>query len=205
MKLLFIGPQGSGKGTQAKIVSEKLGIPHISTGDLLRSQTDELLKEISSYINRGRLFPDERMLELLKVRLEQGDCSSGYILDGFPRNKKQAEMLDKITSIDAAVEIYIPDEESVRRISGRRSCLQCGRIYNLITKPVPKIKDVCDEDRMKLVQRADDHEEAVRIRLATYHRETEPVLRHYHAIRIDGTKKIEEVTSKILSALKTKN
>jgi adenylate kinase len=201
MKLLFFGPQGSGKGTQAKIISARLGIPHISTGDLLRNATGELAKKIHSYIDGGGLFPDEGMLEILEERLAQKDCLKGYILDGFPRNMRQARMLDGITSIDRAIEIYIPDEEAVLRTSSRRSCPSCGRIYNLTTKPVPKTKGICDADGAKLAQREDDREEAIRKRLATYHKETEPVLKHYGAIRVDGNRPIEVISEDIVKVL----
>jgi adenylate kinase len=200
MKLIFIGPQGSGKGTQAKEVAEKLGIPHISTGDLLRSATGKLREEINSYMAVGNLFPDERMLEVLKARLAKKDCAKGFILDGFPRNLKQAGMLDKITSIDKAIEINISDSEAVRRLSGRVACANCGKGYNLITMP-PKNPKKCDDCGGKLVQREDDKEAAIRKRLGIYHRETEPILEHYQAIRINGEQSVEKVSKDIFKVL----
>lgn len=197
MKLVLIGPQGSGKGTQAKLLSKKLKIPHISTGDLLRNATGELRKEIDSYIVKGELYPDEKMLKLLETRIKKEDCKNGFILDGFPRNLKQARMLEKITKIDRVVEIYISDEEAVRRLSGRVACEKCGAGFNYITIP-PKEKGKCDKCGGKLVQRDDDKEEAIRKRLKIYHEETEKILKHYKTIRVNGEKSIEEVQKEIL-------
>ena len=200
MKLIFIGPQGSGKGTQAKIISKRLGIPHISTGDLLRSATGKLREEIDSYIVKGNLLPDRNMLEVLREKLEQESCEKGFILDGFPRNLEQAEMLDDIVAIDKVIEIYISDDEAIMRLSGRVSCSECGRGYNLVTMP-PKDGEKCDECGGKLVQRDDDKEKAIRKRLEIYHRETEPMLKYYNAVRINGEQEIEWVTKEIISIL----
>jgi adenylate kinase len=200
MRLIFIGPQGSGKGTQAKIISEKLGIPHISTGELLRSATGRLRDEINSYVLAGNLFPDERMLELLKVRLAKSDCLKGFILDGFPRNLKQAEMLDKAVKIDKVIEIYISDKEAIKRISDRRHCGECNADYNLASMP-PKKKGKCDKCSGNLIARADDTPEAVRKRLEIYHRKTKPILKHYKAVRINGQQGIESVAEEIIKVL----
>ena len=200
MRILLIGPQGCGKGTQAKLLASKLGVPHISTGDLLRSVTGELRKEIDSYVVSGKLYPDEKMLEVLKGRFEEPDCLNGFILDGFPRNLKQAEMLDSITKVDRVIEISISDDESVRRLSGRVACSSCGEGFNNVTMP-PREKGKCDKCGGELVQRADDTEEAIRKRLEIYHRETEPILEHYKAVRVNGEQGVEEVFEEILNTV----
>lgn len=205
MKLLFIGAQGSGKGTQAKIISEKLNILHISTGDLLRSSEGELKKELDTYMNSGKLVPDELILKILKERLEKEDAKKGFILDGFPRNLKQAEMLKNITEIDYSILIDISDEEAVKRISGRVSCENCKEGYNELTQPKPQQQGICDKCQGKLVKRADDTEEAVRKRLSIYHQETEPVLKLYEEknklIKINGEQDIENITKDILNEI----
>jgi len=201
MKLIFIGPQGSGKGTQAKIISKKLGILHVSTGDLIRNNKGELKKEVDSYINKGNLIPDSLMLKILKGRLNRMDCKKGFILDGYPRNIKQSGELDQITGIDKIIEIKISDEESVRRLSGRRSCKKCGKIYNLETAPKPKKNNLCDDCNIKLFQRKDDSPEAIKKRLEIYHEDTEPVLEKYDSVKINGEQNIEKVTKDVLNAL----
>jgi adenylate kinase len=198
MKLIFIGAQASGKGTQAKIISEKLKIPHISTGDLLRSAGGELKKEIESYTIKGNLVPDELIFKLLKEKIAKID---GFILDGFPRNLKQAEMLNNITSIDKIIEIEISDEEAIKRISGRRNCPKCGKIYNVHTNPKPLSENKCDNDESNLFQRADDTEDAAIKRLQIYHEETEPILEKYPSLKINGQQEISKVTEDILSNL----
>lgn len=200
MKLILIGPQGCGKGTQAKLLSERLKIPHISTGDLLRSATGELRRDIDSYIVKGNLYPDEKMLVVLKKRFEEKDCKNGWILDGFPRNLKQAEMLDRITEVDKTVEIHISDKEAIQRISDRRHCEKCKEDYNLVSMP-PKKKGICDKCGGKLVARADDTPEAALKRLEIYHRETEPLLKHYSVIRVNGERSVGEVQKEILDKL----
>lgn len=200
MRLVLIGPQGCGKGTQAKLLSRKLGIPHISTGELLRSATGELRKDIDSYIVQGNLYPDEKMLVVLKKRINEKDCAKGFILDGFPRNLKQAAMLDKITKIDEFIELFITDDQSVKRLGGRIVCEKCGVGYNLHSMP-PRLKGKCDICGGKLVRRADDTEDAIRKRLEIYHRETEPVLKKYKRLRVDGSKEIDEVQKEIMENL----
>jgi len=201
MKLIFVGPQGCGKGTQAKIVAEKLGICHISTGDMLRAATGNLAKEIKSYTDGGNLVPDELIVRILKERVNEGDCDAGFILDGFPRNVSQAKELDKIMDIDKVIEIAISDDESVRRIGGRRNCSGCGAIWNVNTAPTPKNPDNCDNCGGKLIQRVDDNEESLRKRLEIYHKDTEPILKKYDSVRINGEQDIEKVTKDILAAL----
>jgi adenylate kinase len=202
-KIIFIGPQGSGKGTQAKIISEELNIPHISTGDLFRMLEGRLREEVDSYINKGQLVPDELTVRILKERISKPDCKNGFILDGFPRNIAQAEMLDKITIIDKVVLINITDELAVERISSRWSCKKCGAVYNTITNP-PKKQNICDKCQGELYRRADDNPEAIKKRLETYHKETEPILKKYRKIQItvDGAQEIDKISEEILENLK---
>jgi len=204
MKLLFIGPQGSGKGTQAAIISKEINIPHISTGDLFRAATGTLKEELDSYMNSGKLVPDELTLKILKQRLEHHDCKKGFILDGFPRNLKQAELLEHITKIDKVIEIDISDKEAIKRLSGRVSCEKCKAGYNLVTEPKPKNPHKCDICQGKLIQRADDTEQAIKKRLETYHKETEPILKKYEnlLITINGEQNIDKITEEILEKLK---
>lgn len=199
MIILMFGPQGCGKGTQAKILSESLNIPHISTGDLFRSLGGELKNKVDEIINRGNLVPDELTLEILKERISREDCKRGFILDGFPRNLNQARELEKIISVDLAIEISIPDEESVKRISGRRICSSCKAGFNIVTFPKPIKENVCDFCGSNLETRKDDTPEFIQRRLEIYHRETEPVLEYYgdKIVRVDGTPSIEDISKRI--------
>ena len=204
MNLIFIGPQGSGKGTQAKLLAEELSIPHISTGDLFRSLTQGKLKEeIDSYINKGSLVPDELTVELLKQRILEKDCKKGFILDGFPRTLHQAELLDGITEIDKVIEIALDDNLAVERISERLSCKKCGSVYNLVTNP-PKRENICDKCESELYRRADDNPEAIRKRLDTYHKETSPILQKYAPItvKINGDQEIDKIAEEIIEKLR---
>ncbi len=202
MNLVFIGPQASGKGTQAKIVANELGLVHISTGDLVRGATGDLKLKIDGYINKGNLVPDELMIEILKKRLElEEEKGKGFILDGFPRNLVQARELEKITQIDKFVEISISDEEALKRLSGRVNCTNCGMSYNLVTSPKPKKGGVCDKCGEKLYKREDDNEEAIKKRLEIYHNETELILKEYPSVNINGEQSIEEVTKDVLEEL----
>jgi len=203
MRLLFMGPQASGKGTQAKIISKKLEIPHISTGDLLRNVEGELKEEIDSYMNQGMLYPDEGMIRILKERFKEDDTDNGFILDGFPRNLKQAEMLDEITEIDKVVEIHVDEERTIQRILNRLNCPNCGALFNAV-KHKPKVENICDDCGSGLIKRKDDTEEAIRKRLDIYERDTKPVLEHYkgRVVRVDGGIGIKNVTEAILEKLK---
>lgn len=201
MNLIFIGPQGSGKGTQAKIISEKLGFVHISTGDLLRSLEGDLKKEADEYMQSGKLVPDEFIIKILKNRLEKEDCKKGVILDGFPRNLNQAEELDKIVKINAALNINISDEEAIKRISGRFLCSKCGEGYNIYTEPKPAVLGKCDKCSGDLIQRKDDNPEAVKKRLEIYHQETSLILKHYNTIKINGEQEISNVEKDIQKAV----
>jgi adenylate kinase len=202
MNIVFIGPQGCGKGTQARIVSEKLDIPHISTGDLLRGATGKLKDEVDFYMVRGDLVPDDLIFRVLKRRLKKEDCKKGFILDGFPRNLNQAERLCKTVVIDRIIEIYIRDDEAVSRVLGRLNCQDCGKIYNLNSNPKPKKEGVCDKCGGRLVKRMDDNEVALRERLRLYHKKTKLILDKYYSIRINGEQPINKVTKDIMDVLR---
>lgn len=204
MIILFIGVQASGKGTQAKIIAQKKGFAHISTGDLLRAATGKLKEEIDTCTKNGKLVNDELILSLLKERMKQPDCKNGIILDGYPRNLKQAKELEKIEKIEKIFEIYISDNTAKKRLMGRWNCKRCGRSYNLITSPKPKEEGICDACQIPLCQREDDTDEkAIEERLKTYHKETEPIINKYgqKAIRIDGEQTIEKITQEIIKRL----
>lgn len=201
MKLIFVGAQGSGKGTQAKMVAEKFGLCHLSAGDLLRGVTGDLKVEVDGLIDNGKFVPNELIVRILKEKLEDDDCEKGFILDGFPRNVAQVELLREVVDVDKVIEISISDEESVRRISGRKGCAGCGAIYNVNTSPIPEVDGVCDKCGGELLQRKDDNEEALRKRLAIYHEETEKILEMYDSFRIDGEQGIEKVFEDILEVL----
>ncbi len=213
MKLIFVGPQGSGKGTQAKRVAKKFGLCHISTGDLLREVGGDLKAEVDKIMEQGELISDELIVKILKEKLSGEDRlvlnghdsgePKGFILDGFPRNARQAEMLEKITGIDKVVEIAISDDEAVKRVCGRRGCVKCGAIYNVNTSPKPSVEGVCDKCGDKLIQRKDDNKEALRERLKVYHKETEEILKMYDSFRIDGSGSIEEVFGDILLVIES--
>jgi adenylate kinase len=201
MNLIFIGPQGSGKGTQAKLISEKFGFAHISTGDLLRGLNGKPKEETDSYMLSGKLVPDEFIIKILKDRIAKEDCKKGVILDGFPRNLNQAKELDKIIKIRAAFNIDISDDEAIKRISGRFLCSGCGAGYNIYTEPRPREEGICDKCGGKLIQRKDDNKEAVKTRLKTYHEETIPLLKNYNTIKINGNQAIDKVKNDIEKAI----
>ena len=176
MKIIMLGAPGAGKGTQAKMIAEKYSIPHISTGDIFRaniSQGTELGKEAKKYMDQGLLVPDELTVKILLDRVAQEDCKNGYVLDGFPRTIPQAEVLDKALTelgdkVDYAINVDVPDENIITRMSGRRACLKCGATYHVKYNP-PKTEDVCDACGDKLVLRDDDQPETVKKRLNVYH------------------------------------
>jgi adenylate kinase len=206
MKLIFIGPQGSGKGTQAKILSEKLNIPHISTGDLLRNATGKLGEELRTQMNSGSLISDELVIKLLEQRILNEDCKNGFILDGTPRNINQVNLLKNMTKIDKVIEITLSDELAIERISSRLSCKKCGAVYNILTNP-PKNKNICNLCKEELYRRADDNPDAIKKRLEIYHKETEPILKEYKniLIKINGNQEIDKITEDILNTLKFQN
>lgn len=206
MKLLFMGVQGSGKGTQAKIIAEKLKIPHISSGDLLRniSKDSPLKKEVDHFMQLGQLVKDDLLVRLIFERLNKEDCKKGFILDGTPRNMIQAKELEKNNiKIDNAVLIEISDKEATKRLKGRWNCKKCGTSYNYVTSPKPKQEGICDKCGEKLYQREDDiNDKAIKQRLRLYHTEVSPVLKFYNTIRVNGEQSIEKVTQDIINALK---
>lgn len=206
MVICLFGPQGSGKGTQAKILSQKLKLPHISTGDLFRLaiiNKTELGKQVEAIVNGGGLVPDELTFNLLKERIANLDCAEGFILDGYPRTIKQAELFDAYVKISQAILIEISDEEATKRLTSRRQCPQCGVIYNLYTAPKPAADELCDQCKIKLIQRVDDTEKAAQERLQRYHIETEPLINYYQAkmIKINGEQTIEQVAADIAKSV----
>lgn len=207
MKILVIGPQGSGKGTQAEILSKKFNAPYISTGVIFRQAVKdktELGKQVKQIIDAGKLVSDELTNKIIKERLSQSDCQNGFVMDGFPRNLIQTEFLDNNFSSDKALEIWISDQEAISRISGRRSCPKCGKVYHLKFNP-PEQDEICNECNEKLTIRDDDQEDAIKKRLAIYHEQTEPVLNFYNSqnklIKINGEPPIAEVTKEIFKKL----
>ncbi|HJC22820.1 MAG TPA: adenylate kinase [Candidatus Eisenbergiella merdavium] len=212
MKIIMLGAPGAGKGTQAKMIAEKYGLPHISTGDIFRANIKngtELGKEAKEYMDKGLLVPDELTVRLLLDRVAKEDCKNGYVLDGFPRTIPQAEVLDAELEklgekVDYAVNVDVPDENIVNRMSGRRACLSCGATYHIVSIP-PKKEGVCDVCGSELVLRDDDRPETVQNRLKVYHEQTQPLIDFYEkkgVLRsVDGTLPMEEVFGAITKIL----
>lgn len=199
MKLILLGAPGAGKGTQATRISDKYGLPHISTGDILRKnikEGTELGIEAKSYIDAGQLVPDEVVINIVKDRLQQADCKKGYILDGFPRTVAQAEALDKVAEIDAVINIAVDPALIVDRITGRRMCA-CGESYHISMG----IGETCPKCGSKLYQRDDDKEETVKARMQVYENQTAPLIDYYTAknlvVDVDGGKPLNEVFEQI--------
>jgi adenylate kinase len=179
--IVLLGPPGSGKGTYASILTKKLNIPHISTGDLVREEIKagtKLGKEAAEYVNRGELIPDEKILEILKNRVSKQDCVKGFILDGYPRTLKQAEDLNKAAEVDVAVNLNVPDEVIIERLAYRLTCRKCGAIYNEKTLK-PKKPGVCDKCGGQLYKREDDEPEVIKERLRVYKEKTQPLIDFY--------------------------
>ena len=208
MNIIFLGAPGAGKGTQAEKVSEKLGIPTISTGNIIREALKngtEMGLKAKEFIEAGKLVPDEVVIGIIKDYLSSDKCSNGFILDGFPRSIPQAEALDKMgVKIDAALSIEVADEKIVERMSGRRICSACGASYHVVYNP-PKAADVCDACGAALYTRADDAAETVLNRLETYHKTTEPLKDYYAAkgvlLCVEGQEKVEDTTAAVMNAL----
>ena len=212
MKIIMLGAPGAGKGTQAKKIAEKYGVPHVSTGDIFRANIKngtQLGMEAKKYMDQGLLVPDELTVRILLDRVAQDDCKNGYVLDGFPRTIPQAEVLDEALTklgdkIDYAIDVNVPDENIIRRMSGRRACLTCGATYHIEHIP-PKQEGICDKCGSELVLRDDDKPETVKNRLAVYHEQTQPLIDFYEKKgvlkTVDGTLPMEEVFAAITAIL----
>ena len=213
MKIIMLGAPGAGKGTQAKMIAEKFGVPHISTGDIFRAnikEGTELGIEAKKYMDQGLLVPDELTVKILLDRVAKEDCAGGYVLDGFPRTIPQAEVLDAALDklnekIDYAVNVDVPDENIVKRMSGRRACLKCGATFHIEHIP-PKQEGICDSCGGELVLRDDDKQETVQNRLKVYHDQTQP-LNDYYAKKgvlksVDGTVEMQKVFQSISDIIK---
>ncbi|VAX29562.1 Adenylate kinase [hydrothermal vent metagenome] len=212
MRIVLLGAPGAGKGTQAKKLVEKYGIPQISTGDILRKAVADgtpLGKEAKSYMDKGELVPDSVVIGLVKERLTQDDCKKGFILDGFPRNTAQAEVLDKVLNetnipLQVALCVDVDMEILMKRLTGRRTCRQCGQMYNIYFSP-PQKEGVCDKCGGELYQRDDDKEETIRRRLEVYEAQTAPLIEYYKnkgiLKTVEGTGDIDEIFAKICSIL----
>jgi adenylate kinase len=212
--LVLLGPPGAGKGTQAERLVEDFGLPYYATGNILREAVgngSELGREARSYMERGELVPDQLICGVIAERFDSGDADDGFLLDGFPRTIGQAEMLEAALdergrSLTAALLIDAPDDEVIRRLSGRRTCVKAGHVYHVEFDP-PKNEGVCDQDGSRLVQRDDDKPETIRKRLSEYHAQTEPLIGWYEERgvlrRFDGTLSPDEVHSRIRATLAT--
>lgn len=212
MKIIMLGAPGAGKGTQAKMLADKYMIPHISTGDIFRANIKngtELGQKAKTYMDQGLLVPDELVCDLVVDRVQQEDCKDGYILDGFPRTIPQAEALDAAleklgAKIDYAVNVEVPDENIVRRMSGRRACVACGATYHIVYNPT-KVEGVCDRCGKELILRDDDKPETVTKRLNVYHEQTQPLIEYYTKqgalVEVDGTMSMDDVFNAIVKIL----
>lgn len=215
MRLILLGPPGAGKGTQAKFITNTYHIPHISTGNIFREaiqQKSPLGEKVKGMIDEGRLVPDEIVNQLVLDRISQPDCKNGFLLDGFPRTKGQAEALDQAIAIDYVIDIDVPEGEIIKRLTGRRIHPASGRIYHIINKP-PRIEDIDDVTGEPLIQRTDDKEETVRERLKIYKNQVNGLKNYYISyndhhphhnqapifVKIDGTQSIDEIKNKIFS------
>lgn len=212
MKIIMLGAPGAGKGTQADKICAKYNIPHISTGDIFRANiknNTELGQKAKSYMDKGELVPDELVVDLVVDRIKADDCTNGYVLDGFPRTIPQAEALDATLAaindkVDYAINVEVPDENIINRMSGRRACVACGATYHIVHIPT-KVEGVCDKCGAELILRDDDKPETVKNRLNVYHEQTQPLIDYYTAKNVlhevDGTKAMEDVFSSIVSIL----
>ena len=212
MKIIMLGAPGAGKGTQARKVAKKYNIPHISTGDIFRAnikEGTELGKRAKEYMDKGELVPDDITIGMLLDRIHKADCKDGFVLDGFPRTIPQAKSLSEALSklnekIDYAINIDVPDDSIITRMSGRRACLSCGSTYH-IKYSAPKKENICDNCGSELVIRDDDKPETVKKRLDVYHKQTQPLIDYYDneniLANVDGTKDMEEVFLDIVAVL----
>lgn len=212
MKIITLGAPGAGKGTQAKMIAEKCGIPHISTGDIFRANIKngtELGAKAKEYMDKGLLVPDELVCDLVVDRIQQADCEKGYILDGFPRTIPQAEALENALNaieqkLDYAIDIDVPDENIINRMSGRRACVGCGATYHVLFNPT-KVEGKCDVCGESLILRDDDKPETVKKRLDVYHTQTQPLIDFYTErkvlVEVDGTQSMDKVFDDIMKIL----
>ena len=212
MKIIMLGAPGAGKGTKAKMIAEKCGIPHISTGDIFRANIKngtELGAKAKEYMDKGLLVPDELVCDLVVDRIQQADCEKGYILDGFPRTIPQAEALENALNaieqkLDYAIDIDVPDENIINRMSGRRACVGCGATYHVVFNPT-KVEGKCDVCGESLILRDDDKPETVKKRLDVYHTQTQPLIDFYSArkvlVEVDGTQSMDKVFEDIMKIL----
>ena len=212
MKTIMLGAPGAGKGTQAKMIAEKCGIPHISTGDIFRANIKngtELGAKAKEYMDKGLLVPDELVCDLVVDRIQQADCEKGYILDGFPRTIPQAEALENALNaieqkLDYAIDIDVPDENIINRMSGRRACVGCGATYHVLFNPT-KVEGKCDVCGESLILRDDDKPETVKKRLDVYHTQTQPLIDFYTErkvlVEVDGTQSMDKVFDDIMKIL----
>ncbi|MBR4719463.1 MAG: adenylate kinase [Lachnospiraceae bacterium] len=212
MKIIMLGAPGAGKGTQAKMIAERYGIPHVSTGDIFRAnikEQTELGMEAKQYMDKGLLVPDELTVKILLDRVAKDDCKNGYVLDGFPRTIPQAEVLDKAVAelndkLDYAINVEVKDENIVKRMSGRRACLKCGATYHIEHIP-PKQEGICDKCGSELVLRDDDKPETVNKRLNVYHEQTQPLIDYYNKKgilkEVDGSQDMKDVFNAIVAIL----
>ncbi len=212
MKIIMLGAPGAGKGTQAKMIAEKCGIPHISTGDIFRANIKngtELGAKAKEYMDKGLLVPDELVCDLVVDRIQQADCEKGYILDGFPRTIPQAEALEAALNaieqkLDYAIDIDVPDENIINRMSGRRACVGCGATYHVLFNPT-KVEGKCDVCGESLILRDDDKPETVKKRLDVYHTQTQPLIDFYTErkvlVEVDGTQSMDKVFEDIMKIL----
>ena len=212
MKIIMLGAPGAGKGTQAKKIAERYSIPHISTGDIFRANIKngtKLGKKAKAYMDEGALVPDDLVVDLVVDRFKNPDCANGYVLDGFPRTIPQAEALEAALNaigetVDFAINIEVPDENIINRMSGRRACVGCGATYHVIYNPT-KVEGVCDNCGEKLILRQDDKPETVKNRLSVYHAQTQPLIDFYNKkgvlAEVDGTKDMDDVFNAIVNIL----
>ena len=212
MKIIMLGAPGAGKGTQAKKIAAQYSIPHISTGDIFRANiknNTELGQKAKTYMDKAELVPDSLVVDLIMDRFKEADCANGYVLDGFPRTIPQAEALDNALKangekVDFAINVEVPDENIINRMSGRRACVGCGATYHIKYNPT-KVEGVCDACGEKLILRDDDKPETVKNRLSVYHEQTQPLIDYYNKAgvlaEVDGTKDMEDVFKDIVNIL----
>jgi len=207
MKLVLLGPPGAGKGTQAVRLSDRFGVPRISTGDILRRQVADktaLGKKAATYVRSGKLVPDALVIEMVRKRLQEKDAKKGFILDGFPRTREQAQALDRMAKLDRALLLFLDPEDLIKRSTGRRVCQDCESVYHLLMNP-PKQPGICDRCGGKLIVREDDKEETVRHRIQVYEDQTKPLVSYYKEkgilVQVYGSGLIDEVFHRALEAL----